>query len=329
MNTILKTLVASAAITSSIGTALAADYTMRIGHQYPDAHHVAQAIKGFAEEVETNSDGRIDVEVFGSAQLYGPTQYHAAVARGQLESAAIISLIWGGTIPEMQVFTIPYLLTDVEKLEKFSESPAADFLNQKIEEKGVKNLSWMLDSNNLIFTSNDAPMVEPEDFEGMKIRGLSKVFDTGLIALGASPSSMPGSEVYQAMQTGVVDSAITSVNAAYSRRYFEVQDYGSASNLISVYSNLVVNPQWWANLPQDLQSIVSAAADTTEEVLLPDDNGVDPESVARLEENGMEVTLLTESQESKWREIMQPAIREAFLEAAPDGEKLVEMIEDM
>lgn len=324
-----KVICTALAAASSIGTVFAADYTLRVAHQYPGSHHIAQALDGFAEEVETNSDGRVEVEIFGGAQLYGPTQFHSAVARGQIESAAIISLIWGGTIPEMQVFNIPYLLTDAEKLEAFPSSQAADLLNQKLKAKGVKNLSWKLDSNNLIFTSNNAPLVEPDDFSGIKIRGLSRIFDEGLIALGASPTSMPGSEAYQALQTGVVDSAITSIGAAYSRRYFEVQDYGTASNMIAVYSNLVINPQFWESLPQDLQEIVATAAQNAEKPLLPQDNSLDQQGIDTLEENGMEVTALSEAQEAAWKTIMQPAIQEAFLKSAPDGEQLIEILENL
>lgn len=329
MNATVKTLVAAIAAAGSIGTAVAADYTMRIAHQLPGSHHVARAIEQFAEEVETSSEGRVEVEVFGGAQLYGPTEYHSAVARGHIEAASIISLIWGGTIPEMQVFNIPYLMTERDQLEKFPASEAAAMLDDKMASKGVKNLAWLLDANNAVFTSADEPLVTPEDFEGIKIRGLSRVFDAGLIAMEAAPATMPGSEVYQGLQTGVIDAAITSAGAAYSRRYFEVQDYGAASNLITVYQNIAVNPQWWASLPEDLQGVIEAAADNAEAVLLPETDEVDPADIARLEENGMEVTLLSDDQVAALRDAMRPAVEEAFIESADDGEQLIELIKQL
>lgn len=329
MKTTLKTLVTAVAITSSLNIASAADYTMRLAHQLPGSHHVAQAIEAFADEVESESDGRIEVEVFGGAQLYGPTEFHAAVARGHIEAASIVNLLWGGTIPEMQVFNIPYLMTDSNQLEKFPTSEAAKMLNEKMESKGVKNLAWLLDANNAAFTSSDDPLITPEDFQGIKIRGLSRVFDAGLIAMGASPATMPGSEVYQGLQTGVIDAAVTSAGAVYSRRYFEVQDYAVASNLITVYQNIIVNPQWWESLPGDLQDLVKSAASNAEVVLLPESDEVDPDGIARLKENNMEVTVLSDDQIEALRNAMQPAVEKAFIESAGDGEKLIELIKQL
>lgn len=329
MKATIKTLVVAIAAVSSLGTAVAADYTMRLTHQLPGSHHVAQAIEQFAEEVETRSEGRVDVEVFGGAQLFGPTQFHSAVARGQVEAASIVNLLWGGTIPEMQVFNIPYLMTSASQLEKFPDSSAASLLNEKFEARGVKNLAWLVDANNAVFTSAGESLVAPEDFEGIKIRGLSRVFDVGLIAMGASPSTMPGSEVYQGLQTRVIDAAITSAGAAYSRRYFEVQDYGAASNLITVYQNIVVNPTWWNDLPDDLQAVIEEAAANAESTLLPCNDEVDPGGIARLEEHGMQVTVLSETQTAAIKEVMQPAVEEAFIDTTPDGEALIELIKQL
>ncbi len=327
MKMTIKTLVTTVTVASSVGVAVAADYTMRLTHQLPGAHHVAKAIEAFAEEIEINSDGRIEVEVFGGAQLFGPSQFHPAVARGNIEAASLINLQWGGTIPEMQVFNIPGLITSADQLDEFSQSEAAAFLDDKMEARGVKNVAWLLDANNAVVTSSSQPLVAPEDFQGINIRGLSRVFDRGLIAMGAAPSTMPGSEVYQGLQTGVVDAAITSVGAAYSRRYFEVQEYGSASNLISVYQNIIVNPAWWNSLPEDLQEIVLNAGRNAESRLVPDSDDVDPAGVERLREVGVDVTVLSDQQFQTLVEAMRPAIEEAFLETSPDGEKLIELLE--
>lgn len=329
MKVAIKTLIASITIASSIGNVAAADYTMRLAHQLPGSHHVAQAIEAFAEEVESSSNGRIEVQVFGGAQLYGPTEYHAAVARGRIEAASIVNLLWGGTIPEMQVFNIPYLMTDSRQLDQFPTSEAAEILNNKMASKGVKNLAWLLDANNAAFTSSDEPLIAPSDFQGIKIRGLSRVFDAGLIAMGASPATMPGSEVYQGLQTGVIDAAVTSTDAVYSRRYFEVQDYAAASNLITVYQNIIVNPQWWASLPEDLQGLVESAASNAENVLLPETNEIDSAGIDRLKENNMEVTVLSDIQVEALRVAMQPAVEQAFIESADDGERLIELIKQL
>lgn len=309
--------------------ASAADYTMRISHQYPPAHEVAKAIERFAADVKASTQGKVDVQVFGSEQLFKATQNHAAVARGQVEAAMILGFQWGNTIPEMNLPSIPFLMTHVDQLKKFPSSDAAKILNAKLEAKGVKNLAWMVDANDGLFVSNKAPLNTPAAFKGVKIRGLSKLVDNGFVAVGASPSAMPGSEVYQALQTGVIDAALTGVGAAYSRRFYEVQKYGVASAFTTAYTNLLVNPAWWGKLPPPLRAEIETAAHKAEASLLPSGDEVAPEDVKRLRDKGMNVTVLTKDQEKQFADAMQPAVVKAFVASTPDGAKLIEMVKKL
>ncbi|MCO7642848.1 TRAP transporter substrate-binding protein DctP [Pseudomonas sp. S 311-6] len=313
----------------TLGTAQAADYRMRVSHQLPPSHHVSQVVERFAEEVKTNSGGKIDVQVFGGEQLFKAQQNHMAVARGQVEAALVISMSWGGTIPEMQVFSIPYLITTRDKLARLPGSPAAELLNRKFEERGVKNIAWLLDANNMAFTSQDKPLLTPNDFRGMKMRGLNKILDLGLIAMGAAPSVMPGSEIYQSLQTGVIDGAGTSVGAVYSRRFFEVQKFAVATAMQSVYDNMIVNPKWWASLPEDMRQVIETAAANAERALLPTTDEIDPAGVERLRQAGMTVFVQTPEQAKVFVDVAQPPVMAEFLKSSPDAPRLVEMIRQL
>jgi C4-dicarboxylate-binding protein DctP len=328
MKTAFRIGLAGAALLCSLG-AWAADYTMRISHQFPPTHQTARALDQFAADVKASTGGKIEVQIFGAEQLFKANQQHAAVARGQVEAAAIVSFGWGGTIPEMNVMTIPFLMTHAGQLKKFPTSDAARLLDEKMAAKGVKNIAWLVDANDAIVTSAKAPLLKPEDFKGVKIRGISKLFDNGLTAMGASPSAMPGSEVYQALQTGVIDAGITSCAAAYSRRYYEVQKFGVASAMLTAYETLVVNPAWWEKLPTDLQKNLMAAAHKAEATLLPTSDEVAPEDVKRLRDKGMQVTVLTKEQEKALAAVMQPPVIKAFGESSPDGAKLIGMIQKL
>ena len=89
--------------------ALAAEFTMRVSHQFPPAHQTSRNLEQFAKDVKDATKGRVDVQLFGAAQLFKPNQNHPAVASGKIEAASILSFQWGGTIPEMSVTIIPYL----------------------------------------------------------------------------------------------------------------------------------------------------------------------------------------------------------------------------
>jgi C4-dicarboxylate-binding protein DctP len=308
--------------------AQAADFTMRISHQFPPTHHTAQNLEQFAKEVAAATKGRVEVQNFGAAQLFKPNQNHPAVASGKVEAAAILSFQWGGTIPEMSVTIIPYLMTSVAKQKAFIGSAASKLLDAKMAAKGVTNIAWLVDTNDGIFTSAKKPLMVPADFAGLKIRGLNKLFDEGLIAMGAAPSAMPGSEVYQALQTGVIDAGFTGVEAAYSRKFYEVQKFGVASNIILAFDNLVVNPAWWNGLPADVRNAIQKSADAAVKRSIRKSDGVPPENIKILNDNGMQAVALTKAQEQVMRDAMQPAVKKEFLSAtAPDGVKLLEMLD--
>ena len=318
----------SFAALGALGSAHAADYTMRISHQFPPTHHTAVSLEQFAKEVKEATKGRVEVQTFGAAQLYKPNQNHPAVASGKIEAAVILSFQWGGTIPEMSVTVIPYLMTSVAKQKAFIGSEASKLLDAKMAARGVKNIAWIVDTNDGIFTSSKRLLVTPADFSGLKIRGLNKLFDTGLEAMGAAPSAMPGSEVYQALQTGVLDAGFTGVKAANSRKFYEIQKYGVASNIILAFDNLVVNPAWWNGLPADIRAAIQAAADRAVKRSIRNADGVPPEDVKVLNDKGMQAVALTKAQEQAMAAAMQPAVKKEFLRAtAPDGVKLLELID--
>ena len=166
----------------------------------------------------------------------------------------------------------------------------------------------------------------PADFKGVKVRGLSKLFDAGLAAMGAAPSPMPAPEVYQALQTGVIDAGFTGVQAAFSRKFFEVQKFGVASNIILAYDNLIVNPAWWNGLSADLRKGILAAVAKAEDRAIPAADGIPAAHIEQLRGKGMNVTVLTKAQEKTMAEAMQPAVIKAFIEASPDGARLIEMM---
>src|SRR5690606_9274480 len=313
------------AVSTSI--AAAADYTMRISHQFPPTHHTAKRLEQMAKDVAQETDGKVGVQIFGAAQLFKPKQHHAAVASGQLEAAIILSIQWGGSLPEMAVTQIPYLMNAPAKQKAFLGSEAAKLLDQKMLDKGVRNIGWIVDTNDLIFTSSTQLLDAPEKFKGVKIRGLNKLFDAGLSAMGAVGVSMPGSEVYQALQTGVIDAALTGVQAANSRKYYEVQKYGAATAIFLVFDNLVVNPEWWDGLPEDVRAGIQRAADKAVQSSLITHEGVNPDDIKKLTDAGMDAVVLTPEQAKALEEAMQPAVREEFLKSTGDeGQKLIDMI---
>ena len=307
-----------------------AKVTMGLSHQLPPAHHIAKVVEAFAADVKARSNGEVEVKVFGASQAHKPNENFPAVARGSIESALSVNFQWGNTIPEMNVTVIPYFLTDLEKLKKFPGSPAAALLESKLESKGVKNIAWLYTTRQSIFTSGKKPIVATDDFKGIKIRGLNKLADAALEAVGAAPSALPGDEVYNGLQTGIIDAGLTDVSAAYSRKYYEVQKFGTVAPYFSVYFHLYVNPAWWNKLEPKHRDAIAAAADKAERDSIAITEKTAEDAIVELGKKGMQVHVQTPAESKAWEAQMQKPVMDGFLKASPeDGAKLIAAIKKL
>ena len=326
----LVSLTLAGAVLACSGAALADAKVMRVSHQLPPKHHIAKLVESWAADIEARSGGAIDVQTFPANQVFKPKENFPAVARGKIEAALSVNFQWGKTIPEMNVTLKPYSFTDLELLKKWPGSTVAEYLQGKLEAKGVHNIAWLFTTRMSAYTSKGKALIKPADFQGVKIRGLNKLVDSGLEALGAAPSAMSGSQVYQALQTGVIDAGLTDISAAYSRKYYEVQDHVTVSPLFSVYFHIYVNQDWWKGLSEAERAAVSEASAKAEADALTLTEESAGKAPGQLTEKGMKVHVHTADEIAAMKAIMDPPFTKAFLEAAgDDGQKLLDMISAM
>ena len=329
----MKTLILATAATVLLAAAAQAQTTMRVAHQFPPTHYMALALDGWAEEIETKSNGQIDVQMFPAAQAFKPNQVFPAVARGQVEAGFQVSFQWGNTLPDMGALTIPFILSGVERGKAFIGSEAADLLDEELTAKGVHNLMWIFLGNANLVSSNGKPLIHVADFEGVKMRGGGKIFDSGFVAAAAAtkPESkiMPASEVYQALDTGIVDAASGDFIGSFARKYYEVQEYGTVNGLNCVFGQMISNPAWWNGLSEENRAIVDAASANLETRLF-DDYQENYEAAYAQMKDRMKLHIQTDDEAAEWESFMKPAGKKVFLdEGSPNGEKLVELLEKL
>lgn len=317
---------AAAAIVAA-GTAQAAT-EMRCSHQLPPAHHIAKVIDRWAAEVESRSNGDIDVQVFGANSLVGARENIAAVARGNIECAFSINPQWGKTLPIMNVTLRPFTVTDLDTLAKWPGSEAASYLEEKLLGKGVRNVTWLFTTRMSVFTSQGKALVAPDDFKGVKIRGLNPVADSGLVAMGAAPVAMSGGKVYQALSTGVIDAGMTDVSAAWSRKYYEVQDHATVLPLFSVFFHGYVNPSWYDKLSDGNKAAIVDAGKLAAFWAVDDTEKAAADAPDNLTGKGMKVHIATADEIAALKAVMLPAFDKAFGDATgEEGKKLLELVD--
>ncbi len=326
--TLLSTAIGFVLATGAV-TVAQAEKPMRCSHQLPPSHAVAQVIDRWAKEVETRSDGEIDVQIFGANSLVGAKENITSVASGNIECAFSVQFQWGRTLPIMTVTTRPFSFSDLNIWRNWDGSEAANFLEGKLRDRGIENVVWLFDTNDSVFTSKGKYLIKPEDFRGIKMRGLVPAFNASLEALGASPISMSGGEVYQSLATGVIDAAMTGTGAAVKRKYYEVQDHFSIVPVISVYFHGYVNPGFYAALSDKsklaLEEAGKLAAGWAVDAAIEEAASAPKE----LKAHGANVYRLTDEENVALEAIMQPAFDARFGDGIEGAEELLRLIDKL
>lgn len=213
----------------------------------------------FKELAEKYTDGRVKVEVYPNSQLYKDKEELEALQLGAVQMLAPSLAKFGPLgVQQFELFDLPMLFKDRAALQTITQGEIGKSLLAMLEPKGIKGLAYW-DNGFKIMTAN-SPVVHPDDFLGLKMRiQSSKILEAQFQALGAVPQVMAFSEVYQALQTGVVDGTENTPSNTYTQRVNEVQKYGTISNHGYIGYAVIVNKAFWDGLPEDVRGELDKA----------------------------------------------------------------------
>ncbi len=221
----------------------------------------AEQFKKLAEE---RTKGRVKVEVYPNSSLFKDGEEVEALQLGSVQMLAPSLAKFGPLgVREYELFDLPYIFDSYEDLHKVTDGPVGKQLFRKLETKGVVGLAYW-DNGFKVMTANK-PLRKVDDFKGLKMRiQSSKVLDAQFRALGALPQVMAFSEVYQAMQTGVVDGSENTLSNVYTQKMHEVQKYLTLSDHGYIGYAVIVNKKFWDSIPADIRTALEGAmADAT------------------------------------------------------------------
>ncbi len=216
----------------------------------------AEYFKKLAEE---RTKGRVKVEVYPNSQLYKDGEEMEALQLGAVHMLAPSLAKFGPLgVRDFEVFDLPYIFDDYAELHKITDGPIGKTLFRKLESKGITGLAYW-DNGFKVMSANKA-LRTPADFKGIKMRiQSSKVLEGEMRALGAIPQVMAFSEVYQALQTGVVDGTENPPSNFYTQKMQEVQKFLTVSNHGYLGYAVITNKKFWDALPADLRTTLEAA----------------------------------------------------------------------
>jgi C4-dicarboxylate-binding protein DctP len=213
----------------------------------------------FKELAETRTKGRVKVDVYANSTLYKDGEEMQMLQLGSVQMLApSVSKFGPLGVRAFEVFDLPYIFDDEKDLHNVTQGRIGQQLFKMLESKGIIGLAYW--DNGFKEMSSNKPLKTPADFRGQKLRiQSSKVLDGQMRALGATPQVMAFSEVYQALQTGVVDGQENTWSNIYTQKFHEVQKYITVSNHGVIEYAVIVNKKFWDGLPADIRVTLDGA----------------------------------------------------------------------
>jgi C4-dicarboxylate-binding protein DctP len=218
-----------------------------------------KAAEKFKELAEKRLPGKVKVEVYPNSTLYKDGEEMEALSLGSVQLLAPSLAKFGPLgVRDFEVFDLPYIFDNYDELHKVTEGPVGKALFAKLESKGITGLGYW--DNGFKVMSSNKPLKLPTDLKGQKLRiQSSQVLAAQMRALGALPQTMAFSEVYQALQTGVVDGTENPPSNLYTQKMHEVQKHVIESDHGYLGYAVITNKKFWDGLPADVRKELEAA----------------------------------------------------------------------
>ena len=288
----------------------------------PDTPKGKAALK-FKELAEARTNGRVKVEVYPNSQLYKDKEELEALQLGAVQMLApSVSKFGPLGIKDFEVFDLPYIFPSVDALRRVSDGPIGKKLFKQLEPLGIIGLGYW-DNGFSVITSNK-PIHKLEDFKGLKMRiQSSKVLEATYRSLGALPQVLAFSEVYQALQTGVVDGGENTPSNIYTQKFHEVQKYLTVSDNTYIGYALIVNKKFWEGLAPDIRTQLDSAVKDATAYCNSIAEKENEDALAKIKASGtVEFYVLSPQEKAEWRkgllkvhEEMAPRIGKDLIQA--------------
>ncbi|MGX9425611.1 MULTISPECIES: TRAP transporter substrate-binding protein [Bradyrhizobium] len=270
-----------------------------------------QAAEKFKELAEKYTTGKVKVEVYPNSQLYKDKEELEALQLGAVQMLAPSNSKFGPIgVKEFEVFDLPYILPDLATLRKVTDGPLGAKLLKLLEPKGMIGLAYW--DNGFKQMSANKKLIEPADYKGLKFRiQSSKVLEAQFRSLGAIPQVMAFSEVYQALQTGVVDGQENTWSNIYTQKMHEVQKYITTTNHGYIGYIVVVNKKFWEGLPPDIRASCEKAMKEATAYGNGQSQKENDDALAEIKKTGKsEIIALTPEQDAAMRKTMEPVYKD-------------------
>lgn len=301
----LNRLIGAAVLVFSSLVAAQEPIIIKFSHVNPILSPKNQAAEYFKKLAEDGTHGRVKVELYPLSSLYKDSEEMTSLQMGAVQMLAPTLGKFGPMgLRDFEVFDLPYLFDSFDQVHLVTQGPLGKQLLAQLESKGIKGLAFW--DNGFKQMSANQPLHKPADFKGLKMRIFSsKVLDAEMRALGAIPQVLAASEIYQAMQTGLVDGGENTESTFYQFKMYEVQSNMTLSSHGYVGYAVVANKKFWEGLPPDIRTVLEdaiAKATVFGNRVAKKENDDAVESLRKM--NRTKVITLTKAERDEWKKVL-------------------------
>ncbi|WLH15021.1 TRAP transporter substrate-binding protein [Pseudomonas hefeiensis] len=303
----LTGLLASFALVGGLSAQAAEPILIKFSHITADSTPKGQGALMFKKLVEERLPGKVDVQVYSNSSLYGDGKEMEALLLGEVQMLAPAPSKLEQYTKQLQLFDLMFLFDDVAAAQRFQQSDKGKALLRSMEGKGITGLAYWL--NGMRQLTANKPLVKPSDARGQKFRVQpSDLQAAQYSALRAVPRKMAFAEIYQGLQTGVVNAQDNPWSNIYSQKYYEVQKYMTESNHAIGNYLLIANTKFWNGLPVDVRDELEQIIDEVTVEVNKQAEVLNQKAKQGIIDSGKsEIISLTPQQRDAWRDAVRPA----------------------
>ena len=270
-----------------------------------DKHPKGIAASLLEQRVNDEMNGKVCMEVFPNSTLYNDNQVLEAMLQGDVRMAARALSKFEQFTKQFRIFDLPFMFTNIDAVDQFQNSETGEAMKESMTRRGLLGLGFW--HNGMKQMSANVSLIEPTDAKGLKFRVQnSDVLKAQMAAMGGSPQPMAFSEVYGALQTGVVDGQENSWSNIYGQKFFEVQDGVTETNHGVLDYMLVTSTDFWDSLDDDTRTQLATIIDEVTATRNAESTLVNAEAKQAIIDAGGVVRELTPEQRQAWVDAMKP-----------------------
>ncbi len=307
-NLIKAALVVAFASTSSAALAACDDGEIVVKFSHvtnTDKHPKGIAASLLEKRINAEMNGKMCMEVFPNSTLYNDNKVLEAMLQGDVQLAAPSLSKFEKFTKKFRIFDLPFMFKNINAVEAFQASEAGQGMLNSMQKRGLQGLGYW--HNGMKQMSANKPLIAPTDANGLKFRVQSSdVLVAQMEAIGGSPQKMAFSEVYGALQQGVVDGQENTWSNIYGKKFFEVQDGVTQTDHGIIDYLLVTSVDWLDGLPADVRSQFLTIVSEVTETRNKESTAVNNDAKKAIIDAGGKVVTLTGEQRQAWVDVMKP-----------------------